>query len=104
MSRVLDRRQQLPITNYQLLITKYPSPRPSDKEQNSMTKTAAHAAPHIKPEPLKKMINRLIKAAPARKEAQPLDPLARLIRAFLEYDCDAARTEVAERKVQENMV
>ena len=32
------------------------------------------------------------------------DPLTRLIRAFLEYDCDEARTAVAERKILENMV
>jgi endonuclease III len=69
-----------------------------------MTKSATQSAPQIKHEALKKMINRLVKAAPARKDVQPVDPLTRLIRAFLEYDCDFARTEVAERKVQENMV
>lgn len=69
-----------------------------------MTKPAAAHAPQIKHEALKKMISRLVKAAPAKKEAEPVEPLTRLIRAFLEYDCDFARTEVAERKVQENMV
>jgi endonuclease III len=59
--------------------------------------------PNIKVDVLKKTIARLIKAAPAKKP-EPLDPLARLIRAFLEYDCDEARTVVAERKIAENMV
>jgi endonuclease III len=70
----------------------------------NMTKSAVAHAPQIRHEVLKKMISRLVKAAPARKEAEPVEPLTRLIRAFLEYDCDFARTEVAERKVQENMV
>ncbi len=59
--------------------------------------------PNIKVDVLKKMIARLEKAAPAKKP-EPLDPLARLIRAFLEYDCDEARTSVAERKFADNMV
>src|SRR5579862_3349248 len=58
---------------------------------------------NVKVDMLKKMIARLIKAAPARK-AEAADPLARLIRAFLEYDCDDARSTVAERKIMENMV
>ncbi len=47
--------------------------------------------PNVKVDVLKKMIARFVKAAPAKKP-EPLDPLARLIRAFLEYDCDEART------------
>ena len=35
---------------------------------------------------------------------EPIDPLARLIRGFLEYDCDELRTAAAERKIMENMV
>jgi endonuclease III len=58
---------------------------------------------NVKIDVLKKTIARLVKAAPARK-AEPVDPLARIIRAFLEYDCDEARTVVAERKITENMV
>src|SRR3954468_8506129 len=58
---------------------------------------------NIKVDVLKKMVSRLIKAAPARK-MEPVDPLTRLIRAFLEYDCDEARTATAERKIMENMV
>ncbi len=58
---------------------------------------------NIKVDVLKKTIARLIKAAPAKKP-EPVDPLMRLIRAFLEYDCDDARTSVAERKIMESMV
>src|SRR4029079_2569516 len=42
-------------------------------------------------------------AAPSRKP-EVVDPLARLIRAFIEYECDEARSSVAERKILENMV
>ena len=41
--------------------------------------------PNVKVEVLKKLIARLVKAAPAKKP-EPADPLTRLIRAFLEYD------------------
>jgi endonuclease III len=58
---------------------------------------------NVKVDVLKKMIARLVKAAPAKRVEAP-DPLARLIRAFLEYDCDEARTSVAERKITEAMV
>jgi hypothetical protein len=58
---------------------------------------------NIKTDVLKKMIARLEKAAPARIP-DPVDPIARIIRAFLEYDCDEARASVAERKIAENMV
>src|SRR5690242_10182499 len=58
---------------------------------------------NVKVDVLKKMLTRLVKAAPA-KRPEPVDPLTRLIRAFLEYDCDEARTSVAERKILENMV
>jgi hypothetical protein len=57
----------------------------------------------VKPEVLKKIVTRLINAAPSRK-TEVVDPLARLIRAFIEYDCDVARTTVAERKILESMV
>ena len=57
----------------------------------------------VKLDALKKVVARLIKAAPARRP-EPADPLTRLIRAFLEYDCDEARASAAERKIQENMV
>ena len=60
---------------------------------------------NVKVEVLKKTISRLIKAAPAKKaEAAAVDPLTRLIRAFLEYDCDEARSTVAERKIMDAMV
>lgn len=60
---------------------------------------------NIKTEVLKKILARLIKAAPARKQATPTDdPLARLVRAFLEYDCDDTRADAAFRKLQNNMV
>lgn len=59
----------------------------------------------VKLENLKKIISRLCKAAPARKRDEPpVDPLWRLIQAFVEYDCDAARSFVAARKFQESMV
>lgn len=58
---------------------------------------------NIKLEVLRKLIARLVKAAQARK-AEPPDPLARLVRAFLEYDCDEARTDAAEKKIQSAMV
>jgi endonuclease III len=58
---------------------------------------------NLKLENLKRTLARLIKAAPARR-VPPTDPLARLVRAFLEYDCDDARAEVADRKLQNNMV
>src|ERR1051325_7666155 len=58
---------------------------------------------NIRLDVLKKMVARLIKSAPAKKP-EPVDPLSRLIRAFLEYDCDEARTTVAERKILDNMV
>ncbi len=54
-------------------------------------------------EALKKIISRLIKAAPARKH-EPVEPLPRLIHAFMEYDCDAARADGAVKKLFENMV
>ncbi|HEY4330603.1 MAG TPA: hypothetical protein VGN88_12765 [Phycisphaerae bacterium] len=58
---------------------------------------------NVKIENLKKTVTRLVKAAPA-KRPDPVDPLTRLIRAFLEYDCDEPRTTTAERKILENMV
>jgi hypothetical protein len=64
---------------------------------NPMTKAT------IKSDMLKKTLAKLIKSAPARRP-EPVDPLTRLIRAFLEYDCDEARTMVAERKILESMV
>ena len=60
--------------------------------------------PAIKLENLKKAITRLEKAAPAKKADAPMEPLPRLIRAFLEYDCDEARASIADRKLIENMV
>jgi endonuclease III len=58
---------------------------------------------NVKVEALRKVMAKLVKSAPARR-AEPVDPLARLIRAFLEYDCDEARAGVAERKIMESMV
>ena len=58
---------------------------------------------NVKLDVLRKMITRFVKAAPVRRP-EPVDPLTRLIRAFLEYDCDEARTAIAERKILENMV
>jgi len=60
---------------------------------------------NVKVDVLRKMISRLVKAAPSRRTAPPPpDPVARLIRAFLEYDCDDARATNAERKFLDNMV
>ena len=39
---------------------------------------------------LNKIVKRLIKAAP-NSHAEKLEPLARLVRAFLEFDCDSNR-------------
>src|ERR1035437_1460564 len=58
---------------------------------------------NVKIDVLKNMMARLVKAAPAKKP-EAADPVARLIRAFLEYDCDEARASVAERKITEAMV
>lgn len=58
---------------------------------------------NVKVEVLKKTLARLIKAAPA-KRPEPRDPIGQLVRAFLEYDCDDARTEVAEKKILAAMV
>jgi endonuclease III len=58
---------------------------------------------NIKMDALKKMVARLVKSAPARKP-EATDPITRLIRAFLEYDCDETRTSAAERKIVDNMV
>jgi endonuclease III len=58
---------------------------------------------HVKLDVLRKTIARLAKAAPARRP-EPVDPLTRIIRAFLEYDCDESRTAIAERKILETMV
>jgi endonuclease III len=59
--------------------------------------------PNVKVDVLRKMISRLVKAAPAKKP-EAASPLSRLIRAFLEYDCDEARAAAAERKISEAMV
>ena len=59
---------------------------------------------NVKVEVLKKTISKLAKSAPARKPEGPIDPLMRLIRAFLEYDCDEPRSSVAERKIMDSMV
>jgi endonuclease III len=59
---------------------------------------------NVKVEVLKKTVSKLVKSAPARKPEGPIDPLMRLIRAFLEYDCDEARSSVAERKIMDSMV
>ncbi|MCL2647300.1 MAG: hypothetical protein FWD61_09895 [Phycisphaerales bacterium] len=60
---------------------------------------------NIKVDLLRKTISRLVKAAPSRRTAStPSDPIARLILAFLEYDCDEARASNAERKFLDNMV
>ena len=60
---------------------------------------------NIKVDVLRKMIARFVKAAPSRRTATaPADPIARLIRAFLEYDCDEPRATSAERKFLDNMV
>src|SRR5262245_22502857 len=58
---------------------------------------------NVKLDVLRKTISRFVKAAPVRRP-EPVDPLTRLIRAFLEYDCDEARTAGAERKIMDNMV
>jgi endonuclease III len=58
---------------------------------------------NVKVDVLRKMISRLVKAAPARRP-EVSDPLARLIRAFMEYDCDEARASHADRKILESMV
>lgn len=58
---------------------------------------------NVKVDVLKKVLARLVKAAPAKRPEAP-DPLVRLVRAFLEYDCDDARAESAEKKLQSAMV
>jgi len=58
---------------------------------------------NVKIEVLKKTLARLIKAAPAKKP-DLRDPVGQLVRAFLEYDCDEARAEVAEKKILAAMV
>jgi endonuclease III len=58
---------------------------------------------NIKVDVLKKIISRFEKAAPA-KRPEPPEPLGRLIRAFLEYDCDEARADAADKKLQSVMV
>lgn len=58
---------------------------------------------NVKVEVLKKTLARLIKASPAKKP-EPRDPVGQLVRAFLEYDCDEARAEVAEKKILGAMV
>jgi endonuclease III len=59
--------------------------------------------PPIKIEALKKVIARFIRQAPARDDA-PVEPLPRLIKAFVEYDCDHARSDGAFKKLMDNMV
>ncbi|NNM86265.1 MAG: hypothetical protein HKL96_10995 [Phycisphaerales bacterium] len=52
---------------------------------------------------LKKLATRLIKNAPSRHAAK-VDPLVRLVRAFLEYDADSARAQAAEERLLHSMV
>ncbi len=52
---------------------------------------------------LKKLAARLIKNAPSRHAAK-VDPLVRLVRAFLEYDADSARAQAAEERLLHSMV
>ncbi|HTV47108.1 MAG TPA: hypothetical protein VMG59_01560 [Phycisphaerae bacterium] len=52
---------------------------------------------------LKKMINRFIKEAPIRPP-EKVDPLVRLVRAFLEYDCDSTRAHAAEARIMSSIV
>ncbi len=52
---------------------------------------------------LNKMIKRLIKAAPAG-HPEKLEPLARLVRAFLEFDCDSGRLLSAEARIMSSVV
>ncbi|MGC9260623.1 MAG: hypothetical protein ACP5I8_11190 [Phycisphaerae bacterium] len=52
---------------------------------------------------LNKLIKRLIKAAPAANPETP-DPLARLVRAFLEFDCDSSRLLAAEARIMSLVV
>jgi endonuclease III len=47
---------------------------------------------------LKKTISRLIKEAPVRAP-EKVDPLLRLVRAFLEYDCDSTRAHSGESRI-----
>ena len=50
-----------------------------------------------------KMIKRLIKAAPAG-HPEKLEPLPRLVRAFLEFDCDSSRLLAAETRIMSSVV
>ncbi len=52
---------------------------------------------------LNKMIKRLIKAAPA-EHSEKLEPLPRLVRAFLEFDCDSGRLVAAETRIMSSVV
>jgi hypothetical protein len=58
---------------------------------------------NVKLDVLKKVLARLMKAVPARR-AEPPEPLQRLVRAFMEYDCDEARADMAVKRFSENMV
>lgn len=52
---------------------------------------------------LNKIVKRLIKAAP-NSHAEKLEPLARLVRAFLEFDCDSNRLLAAETRIMSSVV
>ena len=52
---------------------------------------------------LNKIIKRLIKAAPSGHH-EKLEPLARLVRAFLEFDCDSNRLLAAEARIMSSVV
>jgi endonuclease III len=52
---------------------------------------------------LNKIVKRLIKAAPTG-HAEKLEPLARLVRAFLEFDCDSNRLLAAEERIMTSVV
>ncbi len=52
---------------------------------------------------LNKIIKRLIKAAPAG-HPEKLEPLARLVRGFLEFDCDSGRLLSAEMRIMSSVV
>ncbi len=61
-----------------------------------MTKT------QVKPDVLKKIITRWVRHAPA--EGPKMEPLARLVHAFLEYDAEISRAQSAEQRLVSSMV
>ncbi len=52
---------------------------------------------------LNKIVKRLLKV-PGTRHAENIEPVARLVRAFLEFDCDSKRLESAEARIMASVV